>query len=92
MAKFIVRTFIEDEFEASDAEEAKDLFLQELECATTLSLATTIAEKTNAYPIIKCGSCGQEFEDQDEVGMCPDCYSDAGHVQPEAYSGFDAVE
>ena len=92
MPKFIVRTFIEDEFEADDAEEAKQLFLEDLESETNLSLASVIAEKTSAYPIVKCGSCGQEFEDQDEVGMCPACYSDACHVQPEAYSGFDAVE
>lgn len=92
MPKFIVRTFIEHELEASDAEEAKQLFLEDLESESNLSLASTIYEGTDAYPIVKCGSCGQEFEDQDEVGMCPDCYSDACHVQPEAYSGFDAVE
>ncbi|NCD10763.1 MAG: hypothetical protein EOL98_15390 [Negativicutes bacterium] len=92
MPKFIVRTFIEHELEASNAEEAKQLFLEELESETNLSLASTIAEKTSAYPIVKCGSCGQEFEDPDDVGMCPVCYIDAGHVQPEAYSGFDAVE
>lgn len=92
MPKFIVRTFIEDEFEASNAEEAKELFLQKLECGTTLPLVSTIGEKTSAYPIVKCGVCDQGFEDPDEVGMCPACYSDACHLQSEAYSGFDAVE
>lgn len=40
----------------------------------------------------KCNICGKLHDDQDKVGICPECYAKQCRHQPEYMDGFDAVD